>query len=70
MSTRITKAIADYQHEISPTGVKGAQAIYKKHGIPGGSRSAADIKFDAMVTLREVLTEEIERRPADLRTAA
>jgi hypothetical protein len=59
----ITDAIAAFQREISPEGIKEIQAGHRQVGRP--IPPANEVRFDAMVALRETLTEEIERRPAE-----
>jgi hypothetical protein len=66
VSTRqnpVDKAFAVYQREVSPEGKRETVEIYKN--IRGGPfrKTDADLRFDAMETLRDALTEEIERLP-------
>jgi hypothetical protein len=64
----IGAAIAAYEYDISPEGIKENLEIYAKIGV--GRHTAADLRFDAMETLRDALTVEMELLPADALHAA
>lgn len=59
MSKRIDRAIREYQDTVTPEGVKDVIATYKANGLPKGLITAAGIRIGAVMTLKDILEEEI-----------